>query len=64
VHLIPDFPIGTFVERKWRITTQQQILDIWQGEENNILAQEALYHRANCNRAARHNKYSAVMEKS
>jgi len=44
---------------------QQPALEIWHGEENNVLAaQEALYHRANCNRAARQGKYNAEMEKS
>ena len=43
---------------------QQPALEIWHGEEHNVLAaQEALYHRANCNRAARHGEYSAAMEK-
>ena len=43
---------------------QQPALDIWHGEVNNVsAAQEALYHRANCNRAARQGKYSAAMEK-
>ena len=33
---------------------QQPALEIWQGEEANVLAaQQALYHRAKCNRAAR-----------
>ena len=44
---------------------QQPALEIWHGEEANILAaQQALYRRANCNRAARHGEYSAAMEKS
>jgi fructose-bisphosphate aldolase class I len=44
---------------------QQPALEIWHGEEANILAaQQALYHRANCNRAARHGKYSESLEKS
>jgi len=44
---------------------QQPALEIWHGEESNILpAQQALYHRASCNRAARHGEYSAAMEKS
>ena len=44
---------------------QQPALEIWHGEEDNILeAQQALYHRASCNRAARHGEYSAAMEKS
>jgi len=44
---------------------QQPALEIWHGEDANILAaQQALYHRANCNRAARHGKYSESLEKS
>jgi fructose-bisphosphate aldolase class I len=44
---------------------QQPALEIWHGEEANVLAaQEALYHRANCNRTARRGEYSATMEKS
>jgi fructose-bisphosphate aldolase class I len=43
---------------------QQPALEIWHGEETNILAaQQALYHRANCNRAARHGKYNDDIEK-
>jgi fructose-bisphosphate aldolase class 1 len=38
-------------------------LEIWGGEEKNVpAAQEALYHRANCNRMARRGEYSAAME--
>ena len=37
---------------------QQPALEIWHGEDANILAaQQALYHRANCNRAARRGEY-------
>ena len=37
---------------------QQPALEIWHGEDTNILAaQQALYHRANCNRAARRGEY-------
>ncbi len=44
---------------------QQPALEIWRGHEANVLAaQEALYHRAMCNRAARHGKYDAAMEKT
>jgi fructose-bisphosphate aldolase class I len=44
---------------------QQPALEIWQGKEANVLAaQQALYHRARCNRAARRGEYSAAMEKS
>jgi len=43
---------------------QQPALDGWQGKEANVLAaQQALVHRARCNRAARRGEYSAVMER-
>jgi hypothetical protein len=43
---------------------QQPALEIWQGKDANVqTAQEALFHRAKCNRAARLGEYSAVMEK-
>jgi fructose-bisphosphate aldolase class I len=42
---------------------QQPALEIWKGEEANVLsAQQALYHRAKCNRAARRGEYNAAME--
>jgi fructose-bisphosphate aldolase class I len=42
---------------------QQPALEIWQGEESHVLAaQQALYHRARCNRAARRGEYDAAME--
>ena len=42
---------------------QQPALEIWQGEESNVLAaQQALYHRAKCNWAARRGEYSSAME--
>lgn len=44
---------------------QQPALDIWRGDEaNGRAAQEALLHRARCNRAARRGEYSAAMEKT
>jgi fructose-bisphosphate aldolase class I len=44
---------------------QQPALEIWQGGEANVLAaQQALYHRANCNRAARRGEYNAAMERT
>jgi len=44
---------------------QQPALDIWQGKEVNVLAaQQALYHRAMCNRAARRGEYNASMERT
>jgi fructose-bisphosphate aldolase class I len=43
---------------------QQPALEIWQGKEANVLAaQQALLHRARCNRAARRGEYNAPMER-
>jgi fructose-bisphosphate aldolase class I len=43
---------------------QQPALEIWRGEQAHVLAaQQALYHRARCNRAARGGEYTAAMEK-
>jgi fructose-bisphosphate aldolase class I len=42
---------------------QQPALEIWQGKEVAVpAAQQALYHRARCNRAARRGEYGAAME--
>ena len=42
---------------------QQPALEIWRGKESNVLAaQQALSHRARCNRAARRGEYTAAME--
>jgi fructose-bisphosphate aldolase class I len=42
---------------------QLPALEIWRGEAANIeAAQSALYHRANCNRAARRGEYDPAME--
>jgi fructose-bisphosphate aldolase class I len=44
---------------------QQPALEIWRGQEANVsAAQQALNHRARCNRAARRGEYGAAMEKS
>jgi fructose-bisphosphate aldolase class I len=44
---------------------QQPALEIWHGEEAHVsAAQQALYHRAKCNRAARRGEYNAAMEKT
>ncbi len=44
---------------------QQPALEIWEGKEANVqAAQNALYHRAKCNRAARRGEYSAAMERT
>jgi fructose-bisphosphate aldolase class I len=42
---------------------QQPALEIWNGNDTNIHeAQQALYHRAECNRAARMGKYNKILE--
>jgi fructose-bisphosphate aldolase class I len=44
---------------------QQPALEIWKGEDANAVpAQQALYHRARCNSAARSGQYNAGMEKN
>jgi fructose-bisphosphate aldolase class I len=42
---------------------QQPSMEIWQGHEANVKsAQQALLHRARCNRAARRGEYTTAME--
>ena len=42
---------------------QQPALEIWHGDDANIkAAQQALYHRAKCDEAARRGEYNAAME--
>jgi fructose-bisphosphate aldolase class 1 len=44
---------------------QQPALEIWVGQDVNAkAAQDALLHRARCNRAARRGEYSAAMERT
>ncbi len=44
---------------------QQPAMAIWKGEAANVpAAQQALYHRASCNRAARRGEYNASLEKT
>ena len=44
---------------------QQPALEIWLGQESNVkAAQQALLHRAQCNRAARRGEYTATMERT
>ena len=44
---------------------QQPALELWKGQDANVAAaQQALYHRARCNRAARRGEYQAAMEKT
>jgi fructose-bisphosphate aldolase class I len=43
---------------------QQPALEIWRGDEANVLAaQQALHHRALCNRAACRGEYDIAMER-
>jgi len=42
---------------------QEPALEIWHGDQNNVqAAQEALYHRAWCNRTARRGEYNTTVE--
>jgi len=44
---------------------QQPAMEIWQGKAAYVLeAQQALYHRARCNRAARRGEYNGAMERT
>ena len=43
---------------------QQPAMEIWRGQDANVpAAQQALSHRARCNRAARQGEYTAAMER-
>ena len=43
---------------------QEPALRIWHGDQHNVVsAQEALYHRAKCDRAARLGQYDAMLER-
>ena len=43
---------------------QQPAMELWKGQEENVsVAQQALYHRAHCNQAARRGEYNAGMER-
>jgi fructose-bisphosphate aldolase class I len=42
---------------------QQPALEIWRGSDAHVVAaQQALYHRARCNRAARRGEYNELLE--
>jgi len=44
---------------------QQPALEIWNGQEANVMAaQQALSHRARCNRDARRGEYNSAMERT
>ena len=44
---------------------QQPALEIWHGQDVKVLAaQQALFHRAMCNQAARRGEYNAAMERT
>ncbi|MFI5348749.1 MAG: class I fructose-bisphosphate aldolase [Elusimicrobiota bacterium] len=43
---------------------QQPVLEAWKGRDSSAgAAQQALHHRARCNRAARNGRYSSAMER-
>jgi fructose-bisphosphate aldolase class I len=43
----------------------QPALEIWRGEEGHVFAaQQALYHQAKCDRAARRGEFNAAMERA
>ncbi len=61
--------IGDGPRHPWALTfsfsraLQQPVLDIWKGDQNNVIAaQKALLHRAKCNWAACRGEYSSSME--
>ena len=55
----PKSPLPWGLTFSFARAIQQPALEIWQGEEANVLAaQQALYHRARCNRAARRGEYT------
>jgi fructose-bisphosphate aldolase class I len=44
---------------------QQPALEIWRGQDTNVkAAEQALVHRAKCNRAARRGEYNVTMERT
>ena len=54
------WPLGFSFSR----AIQFPAMEIWRGEDDNVnVAQQALAHRALCNRAARYGKYDASMER-
>lgn len=64
-----DMNIGDRPRQPWALTfsfsraLQQPVLDLWKGDEKNVLAaQKALLHRAKCNWAACRGEYSSSME--
>jgi fructose-bisphosphate aldolase class I len=63
--------VGFMARLPWALTfsfaraIQQPALEIWQGKEAHVAtAQQALYHRAKCNGAARRGEYNAEMERT
>lgn len=54
------WPLGFSFSR----AIQYPAMEIWRGEDDNVnVAQQALAHRALCNRAARYGEYDASMER-
>jgi len=47
------------------MVNSEPALEIWSGQDTNVkAAQQALLHRASCNRAARRGQYNAAMERT
>jgi fructose-bisphosphate aldolase class I len=60
----PEFQLPWALTFSFARAIQHPALDIWRGQDANVpAAQQALVHRANCNRAAIHGEYGAAMER-
>jgi fructose-bisphosphate aldolase class I len=59
----PKFRLPWALTFSFARAIQHPALDIWNGRDSNVpAAQQALLHRARCNRAALRGEYSAAME--
>jgi fructose-bisphosphate aldolase class I len=60
-----NFPAPWALAFSFARAIQQPALEIWKGEEVNVIAaQNALYHRAKCNQAARRGEYTPALEET
>jgi fructose-bisphosphate aldolase, class I len=61
----PKFRLPWALTFSFARAIQHPALDIWHGRDSNVAtAQQALLHRAQCNRAALRGEYSAAMERT
>jgi fructose-bisphosphate aldolase class I len=59
----PEFRLPWAFTFSFARAIQHPALDIWHGQDANVpAAQQALAHRANCNRAAVRGEYRGAME--